>query len=83
MGHQGKNEPKSIKEIIACTSAKMAAKASVLQNTPSPARSKLVDSIREADAEFNLSGSPMIPQSGMSQQEFLNHIEFMLQKALR
>lgn len=82
-GHQGKNKLKPIKEALARAASKIVAKAAAQQHAASPARSGLTDSDYEANAEFNLSGSPIIPQSGMSQKDFLKYIEAMLQKALK
>ncbi|PIO26594.1 hypothetical protein AB205_0195780 [Aquarana catesbeiana] len=82
-GHRGKNKSKPIKEALACASSKMAVKALAKQHAASPARSERTDSEEEEDTDPTYSGSPAPPQSGMSQPDFLKHMEKMLNRALK
>lgn len=77
-GHCGKNKPKPAR-----ASTKMTVKSLAKQHTASPARSGLANSEEEDEADLNLSGSPTLPQSGMSQTDFLKHMKSMLQRALK
>lgn len=80
-GHHGTSKPNPIKKVLA--HAKMAAKAQALtkQHAGSLARSNTADSGDEEVTNFNLGGSPILPQSDMSHTNFLKLMETMLQKA--
>lgn len=82
-GHRGKNKSKPIKEALARASSKMAAKALAAQHAASPAGSDRADSEEDEDTHLAYSGSPTPSQPGMSQPDFLKHMEKMLNKALK